>query len=40
MMFKLVITLEDWWCHRLKLPGARRFCDRYDAWVLRSGESD
>jgi len=32
---KLVMRAEAWWCHRLKLPGSRWLCDRYDAWVMR-----
>lgn len=36
--FLLVTRLEDWWCHKLKLPGHDRLCDRYEYWLTGEDE--
>lgn len=34
------IAIDNWWHHKLKLPGGRWICNRFDAWVMRGPWDD
>lgn len=33
---KTYMTIENWYCHRLELPGHHRVCDAFEQWVMRA----
>lgn len=35
---QLFMTVDKWYCHKLRLPGWKHVCNAFDSWVMGDEE--